>query len=158
MNKYVFDSDVLIDLFTNFYHSRFPSLWNNFDDLVNQDRLLSVREVKNELNSYHKNDSLKKWINRNNNIFKQPDEIEMVFIKKIFAIRHFQAIIRKKSILNGKPVADPFLIAKAKAIDGFVVTQEKFKDNGAKIPNICKYFNIKYINLEGFMEKEEWKF
>jgi len=158
MNKYVFDSNALINLFNNFYQSRFPSLWGNFDSLVNEDRILSVREVKNELNSYHKNDSLKKWIEKNNDIFKQPDETEIEFIKEIFKITHFQAIIRKKSILNGKPVADPFLIAKAKVIDGFVVTQEKFKDNSAKIPNICDYFGIQCINLEGFMEIEKWKF
>ncbi len=60
--------------------------------------------------------------------------------------------------MQGKPVADPFVIAKANAIGGCVVTQEKFRKNAAKIPNICKHFEIRFTNLEGFMEKVDWIF
>ncbi|GAH81232.1 unnamed protein product, partial [marine sediment metagenome] len=31
---YVFDSDTLIDLFRHYYLERFPTLWQNFDNLV----------------------------------------------------------------------------------------------------------------------------
>ncbi len=37
---------------------------------------------------------------------------------------------------------------------GCVVTQEKMKDNAAKIPNVCEHFAIPYIDLESFMERE----
>jgi len=73
-------------------------------------------------------------------------------------VQHFQAMIRKKERLKGKPVADPFVIAKAKISGVWVVTQEKLKENAAQIPNVCKHFEIPCINLEGFMEKENWTF
>jgi len=67
-------------------------------------------------------------------------------------------MVRKKERLQGKPVADPFVIAKAKISEGWVVTQEKLKENSAQIPNVCKHFGIPCINLERFMEKEGWQF
>ncbi|WP_094545731.1 DUF4411 family protein [Petroclostridium xylanilyticum] len=79
-------------------------------------------------------------------------------VQDIFKVEHFQVIISGKNLLSGKPVADPFVIAKAKIIDGTVITNEANKPNGAKIPNICERFNVKCINLEQFMEVEGWSF
>jgi len=67
-------------------------------------------------------------------------------------------MIRKQERLKGKPVADPFVIARAKILDACVVTQEKNTENAAKIPNVCDHFGIDCINLEGFMKKESWTF
>ena len=73
-------------------------------------------------------------------------------------MRHFQSMIRRQERLQGKPVADPFVIARAKVSGAWVVTQEKNIENAAKIPNVCDHFGISCINLEGFMEKENWTF
>lgn len=82
----------------------------------------------------------------------------MQFVQEIFKIEHFQIIISRKNLLLGRPVADPFVIAKAKIIDGTVVTNEANRPNGAKIPNICERFNVKCVDLEKFMEIEKWSF
>jgi hypothetical protein len=50
------------------------------------------------------------------------------------------------------------VIAKAKVVGGCVVTQEKKKPQAAKIPNVCEHFGIHCVNLEGFMEQENWTF
>jgi hypothetical protein len=50
------------------------------------------------------------------------------------------------------------LVAKAKITDATLITEEKFKPNGTKIPNICKHFEIKCKDLEEFMEQEHWSF
>jgi len=55
-------------------------------------------------------------------------------------------------------VADPFVIALAKARDGCVVTEETMRPNAAKIPNVCEHFGIEYAKLEGVMNKEAWTF
>ncbi len=73
-------------------------------------------------------------------------------------MRHFQAMVRKQERLKGKHVADPFVIARAKVFNACVVTQEKKTDKAAKIPNVCDHFGIDCINIEGFMEKENWTF
>jgi hypothetical protein len=73
-------------------------------------------------------------------------------------------LIEKRKILDGGPVADPFVIAKAKVENLTVVATEGFKPDGSakpnapKIPNICNYFKIKCLNLEGFMDNEKWRF
>lgn len=155
---YVFDTSSLIDLFNNFYESRFPSLWRNFDQLVASQQIVSVREAANEIKSHYKEDRLTEWIKQNPNVFTEPIEDEVVFVKEIFEQEHFQTLISRKSRLKGQPVADPFVIARARFLSATVITQERFKENAAKIPNVCEHFAIKWTNLEGFMEQEEWKF
>jgi len=49
---YVFDSDTLIDLFRHYYPERFPTLWQNFDNLVSNSKIISVSEVGKELEDY----------------------------------------------------------------------------------------------------------
>jgi Domain of unknown function (DUF4411) len=155
--SYVFDSNSLIDLFKHYYPGRFPTLWDNFDALVSRGRLVSVREVFNEIGSSE--DPLGIWAKEQKNIlFLESTVEELKFVVEIFQVQHFQAMIRKKERLKGKPVADPFVIARAKILGACVVTQEKNTDNAAKIPNACDHFGIPCTNLEGFMEKENWTF
>jgi len=155
---YVFDTNSLIVLFTNFYRGRFPSLWGKFDKLISEDKVVSVREVYNEVTSFYAKTRLVQWVKDHRGLFAEPSIEELQFVNRIFAVKHFQLLIRKKKILNGKPVADPFVIARATVEDGVVVTQEQFKENAATIPNVCKHFGIKYTDLEGFMEREGWEF
>jgi hypothetical protein len=155
--KYVFDSDSLINLFRHYYPERFPTLWEKFDALVSGGELISVREVYNEIGSSE--DSLAIWAKKQKKIlFLESTTEELKFVGKIFQVRHFQAMIRKKERLKGKPVADPFVIARAKISGACVITQEKITKNATRIPNVCDHFGIPCINLEGFMEKENWTF
>lgn len=153
---YVFDLGPFRILFNNYYRSRFPTLWDNFDNMIVDGTVVSVREVYKEIQA--KNDMLLLWAKNNKDVFKPPTEEEIEYVKDIFKINHFQSIIRKQSILKGSPVADPFVIAKARSINGCVVTVEHNKENSSRIPNICKEFNIGCLDLEGFMEKEGWRF
>lgn len=153
---YIFDSNVLINLFKNFYKSVFVSLWQIFDTYIINEKITSVREVFNEIEE--RDDQLSKWAKQNRKIFTQPSIEELAFIKEIFKVTHFQNLIRTEERLKGKPVADPFVISKAKIINGCVVSDEKIKENAAKIPNICEHFNVPYLNLEEFMKKENWTF
>jgi hypothetical protein len=155
---YVFDTSSLIVLFTHFYQNRFPSLWERFDTLITSQKIVSVREVYNEITKHHTENRLVQWVKDHRELFMEPSVEEMDFVRNIFAINHFQQLIRKKELLSGKPVADPFVIAKARVNYGLVVTQEPFKENAAKIPNVCKHFSIQYTDLEGFMEMEGWAF
>ena len=155
--KYVFDSDSLINLFRHYYPERFPTLWEKFDALVSGGKLVSVKEVFNEIGS--RKDSLGTWAKEQKNIlFLESTVEELKFVSEIFQVQHFQAIIRKQERLKGKPVADPFVIARAKISGACVVTQEKKTENAAKIPNVCDHFGIRWINLEGFMKEENWTF
>ena len=111
------------------------------------------------IESYSKKDDLQEWAKNNKTIFQPPtSKEEAIIVRQIYEIPHFQQGLENKKRLQGGAFADPWLIAKAKEIRGILVTEEKFKSNGAKIPNICKHFDVDYINLELFMEKEHWSF
>lgn len=153
---YVFDSSTLINLFKHYFPSRFPSLWNKYNDLIESNRIISVGEVHDEL--VDQKDELGQWCKDNKELFPDPSEAEKEFVREIFKIPRFQDLITAKQRLTPKPVADPWVIAKAKVLNGCVVTEEKLKPNAAKIPNVCQNFSIDYCNLEGFMKREGWKF
>jgi predicted nucleic acid-binding protein len=159
MKIYIFDSSALMHLFDYYYESRFPTLWKKFYQSVESGHVVSVREVRNEIDGHHnKERRINQWAKQNTELFTTPTLEEMRFVQEIFKVEHFQVIISRKNLLSGMPVADPFVIAKAKIIDGTVVTNEANKPHGAKIPNICGYFNVKCMDLEKFMEVEDWRF
>lgn len=154
---YVFDSSPLIHLFRYYYPGRFPSLWENFDSIVSDQRIISVWEVKRELEG--NGDNLSEWVNSHSGFFLKPSAKELNFVTEIFKVPRFQGLVKEKARLKGKPVADPFVIAKAKSLDdGCVVTLEVKKTKTGKIPNVCEYFSIPCLNVEEFMELEKWRF
>lgn len=165
--NYVFDTSILIVMFKHYYKDRFPSLWKKFEECVNQERIISVREAGKEIDKYHAVDDLTKWKLSNPSFFPPPTEKETKFITEIFSIRHFQMLVDKKKIGGNYPIADPFVIAKAKFYPitvfsseekGTVVTMESYKLNAARIPNVCEHFDIKCFNFEDFMKNENWQF
>ena len=156
---YVFDTSSLIVLFKNFYPDSFPSLWEKFNNSVFKGQYVSVKEVWLEVDSCHENDYLKEWAKEHKRFFLPPSNDETEFISKMFNdVPHFQNLVNNKHIIGGKPVADPFVIAKAKVFKGNVVSEEKFKENAPKIPNVCKHFNIPHCSLKEFMKQEGWEF
>lgn len=157
MTVYVFDSSPFIDIFRHYYPTRFPSLWEEFHEMTSTGRITSTREVRNELEGY--GDSLSEWCKQNGQLFPTPTPDELNWVRSIFEVRHFQAVIRRKESMSGKPIADPFVIGRASTLpDSCVVTAEKLKPNAAQIPNICEHLGVNWTNLEGFMERESWSF
>ena len=118
---------------------------------------MSVREVLRELEAGVETNVFA-WAKNNSAIFKTPAAAEALFVAEIFAVPHFQQLISAKAQTVGQPVADPFLIAAAKAYGGTVVTQERWKPNAAKIPNVCDHFGVGWTNFEGFLKAKGWSF
>ncbi|GAF78905.1 unnamed protein product, partial [marine sediment metagenome] len=118
---YVFDTSPFSTLFRNYYKERFPTLWNHFDDLVGDGRIVSTREVKNEILVGPIAD-LRDWVTRNREVFTTPTPEEGEFVSQIFSIRHFQQNVELQKLYTGGMVADPFVIAKAAVEGGSVVT------------------------------------
>lgn len=154
---YVFDTSSFVVL-KNYYPNTFPTLWEQLEDLVSSGNLISVREVRSELGNRSDSDVIDQWAKEHASIFLTPSSAEMTFVSQIFAVSHFQALVSTQSLYRGTPVADPFVIAAAAVNNGVVVTEEKFKPNAAKIPNVCQHFKVSCMNLEGFMSQENWSF
>jgi hypothetical protein len=155
--SYVFDNGPFSTLFRNYYRKTFRTLWENFDALVASGSIISTREVLRELED-SADEALRDWAKAHHDLFTTPTAPEGLFVAKIYAVAHFQHNIEQQKILKGGKMADPFVIAKA-AVDGrIVVTMEKLKPNGAKIPNVCQHFGVPCLSLEEFMEREQWEF
>lgn len=153
---YVLDTSVISALHRNYYRSRFVSLWKAFDAMLVEGRFTSTREALRELEDI--GGEPLDWATTNQSLFTTPDANEGAFVASIYAVEHFQANIERQKVLQGGRNADPFLIARAAAIKGTVVTMEQLKPNAAKIPNICQHFEVPCVDLRGFMEKEDWIF
>ena len=98
------------------------------------------------------------WCNGNSHIFLPPTDEESELVVRIFAIPHFRQLISAQSQLLGRPVADPFVIASAGVSDGTVVTEETYRPNASRIPNVCEHFDIRCINVQQFIADLGWTF
>ena len=151
--KYVVDTNVLRAFFDFYFRDVSPELYDSFDKMIEDGNLISVKEVYNEMEKQHKKDSVTlSELNKIKNIFFffSNDE-EVKIIHDIYSNTNFRNNIKENNILKGWPVADAFLVAKAKIEKAILVTNEKFSPNAAKIPNICEKYNVKYINLQQFL-------
>ena len=107
----------------HYYPERFRSVWAGLEELIASGNLISTREVFNELERFDDPEPLLTWAKDQKDIFATPTNAETEFVAKIFRVQHFQALIAQKSILTGRPVADPFAVADAATReDGTVVT------------------------------------
>jgi len=154
---FVFDNSPLSALFRSYYRGRFPGLWDKFDGIVDEGRLLSTREVLNEINDGSIT-TLRDWAKDHGEIFGTPTAEEGAFVAQIFTVHHFQQNVEQKKLVKGGHNADAFVVAKAAVMEGTVVTLEQHAPNAAKIPNICQHFGIPCLSLEEFMEAEGWEF
>lgn len=155
---YILDTNTLSQLFRFYYRDNFPSLWKRFDQLVQDGRILSTREVLRELGDGNKAQIAYEWAKEYENLFPDPGIEEVQFVSRIFGVAHFQQNLQTKKGKPRKQVADPFVIAQAKRTGGTVVTEESKPPNGARIPNICERFEIPCIKLQQLMDREGWIF
>lgn len=155
---YVFDCNSLSAMLHHYYRDRFPSFWELFHQFASEDKMLSVREVYNELVERFETKQINILSESNPDFFADPTIEELNFITEIYRVSHFQYNLDKKKLMKGGAFADPFVIAKAKTGNCTVVTEEEYRKNGAKIPNICEHFGIECTKLEGFLTKENWTF
>ena len=153
---YVFDTNSLSQL-NAYFPDIFKEFWNRFDEMVTSGEVISTREVFSELERGGL-EHVTPWAKDNKAMFTMPDGAQTAFVAQIFMIPQFRALIGAKQQQRGQPVADPFVVACAKANAATVVTEEKFKPNAAKIPNVCQHFNVPCLNLEGFMQARNWSF
>ena len=153
---YVVDTSSFREL-ERYYQDVFPTFWDLFQAEVDAGDIVSVREVWRELEACPETNVIA-WAKANSGIFKRPTAEEGVFVGQIFAVPHFAQLISAKAQTIGQPVADPFLIAAAQTCGGTVVTQERLKQNAAKIPNVCQHFGVACTNFEGFLKAKGWSF
>ena len=126
-DKYVVDTDVLINLMRNYPPDKpaFKAIWDEIEELIKQKNMFSTSVVYDEIVMYlGKDDRLMKWAEANKKRFFIPTDAEIFQLAKDI-IKVFPDLPDKKKLQTGEPDADPFLIALAKSEGATIITQEK---------------------------------
>jgi hypothetical protein len=121
-------------------------------DMINSGEILSVDEVYRELNRRWNDKSPEgKWLKAHKSCFQNITNEEGFVVAEIFKNKKFQEGVKEKSIREGNPEADAFIVAKAKIVGGIVVTAESDnKDHSEKIPNIASSLGVPYMKIDDF--------
>ena len=154
MEKYCLDTSVLVEGWVRLYPKDvFPSIWGKIEEMVADGRLLSPDEVLNELKKQE--DDLHKWAKGQTGLF-HPLDIDLQ--------RATQEILTEfpRMVESGKSrhQADVFVVALARITGRTVVTQEtpSVNSNKPKIPNVCKHYAIRCIDLLSLLREQNCNF
>ena len=147
-DKYVFDSNIFINLHQRQPRDIYPSVWNKIDELMANGTIISSREVYDELT--RSDDSLSEWAKSKKEYFL-PSEIPIQErVRKILS-EHRGLVEGGKKQNN----ADPFVIALAQENNCELVTEECRSNSlvAPKIPNICDAYGVTCMNFVDFVRK-----
>lgn len=147
--KYVFDSNIFIELHRSQPEDSYPSVWKKIDELMADGTIVSSMEVFDELAIG--GDELFEWAKKRKEYFIPSDVSVQKRVREILAAD--RGLVEGGGKTNN---ADPFVIALAQEMSGVVVTGEKRSKNAQttpKIPDICIKYNIRCTNFIGFVRE-----
>lgn len=163
-HKFVIDTNIFIEAYKRYYSFDIaPSFWDALLQHAENGNIISIDRVKQEINSFHKNDELSEWANHHFAQWFEPTD-------KIEVLRTYQEIITW-AVQQGQyfeaakrefaSAADSWLIAFAKTYNFIVVTHEQFRPNSQSrifIPNVCHAFNVPYVDTFDMLRRLSIKF
>lgn len=153
MVKYVFDSNIFINLQRRQPIDIFPSLWNKIGDLMSDGTIISSQEVYDEI--MIGGDDLEKWA-KARKVYFLPSDVSVQHEVRTILSTH-RGLVEGGSKKNS---ADPFVVALAKQQQCKVVTEEVRTRNvkAPKIPDVCDAYQIKCVDFVGFAREEKFAF
>ena len=165
--QYVFDTNILIDMHENYYPTVFCNVWEKVKELIDNEVMVSISEVKYELKSEPIRNH---WLNIesqcNEKLFKELTNGEEECIHLIEALPIYKEEFRRNKITTSlekewgnyaSVVADPWVIAYGWKHDAVVVTNEK-PAKKHNIPHVCDELEVDHVNLKQFFEENNIKF
>lgn len=150
---YCFDASAWIDCWVRWYpQTTFPSLWNNFDELINNGQIVTPAMIADELAL--KSDGMVAWLKQRDHCIHDPDERVQIEVRKIMG--RFRNFVE----MRGKSGGDPWVVATALVVKGVVVTGERRSGAADKprIPNVCDALNLQSMSTIEFICHHGWKF
>jgi hypothetical protein len=148
---YCIDTSALIAAWYERYKpNRFPKLWEQLDQLIQDGRLVSSTLVLREC-SKQRSEELHEWLQPRVAMFVVPDEIVQGQVEHI--VNTYTGLVTAG---KEKFQADPFVIALAKVNAYTVITEETGPTSLAKIPGVCNAMKVECINLMQLIDAEDW--
>ncbi len=157
---YLIDTSSLICLINKYPEEIFKTLYENFNNNINNGNIKSPIQVLHEIKQ--KDDILYKWLINFRKIFFIETDNE-ILQKAAEIINNYPELIKNLGLSNtGEDPADPYLIATGiimgrRMIDETkIITEEGNKKN--HIPDISGKYNIKSMHILEFFKEMKWKF
>jgi hypothetical protein len=154
MSVYIADTNFFIQAHRGTYPlDVVPSFWIKVKELAETGKIISIDKVKNEI--YKNDDELKQWCQDNlpGNFFKDSSELIEKYIEiSVWAqIRNNHYLQRAIDEFLEENAADAWLAAFAleDKDNRIIVTQEisePNRKNRIKIPDVCLFYGIKFVN------------
>ena len=136
---YILDTNIIRTLL-NFFPKRgkrFEEVWEKIDEKIKSGEFISVDECYNELvKQFSDKTEQYQWFHGHKHMFKNPGDKESVIISQLLLNPKMRETVHQKNILENRPSADIYIVAKAKALDATVVTNENYKPHSAQLPNL----------------------
>lgn len=167
-NIFLIDSNAFLTPSKHYYRFSFaPSYWKQINELAGRGHIKTIDKVRKEVCPRKKEkdkDDIQLWYENSFNGEIISTNKQKIVDEYVNVIRHLQSSGRysERAFLEWstrEDVADPWLIATAKANDYTIVSFESITNfNGghpmgrAKIPNVCQDLDVKYTSLFSMME------
>ena len=155
--KYIIDANVFITAHRQRYPFDIaPSFWEQLVDKA-ADKMLIIEDVQNEI--LKGKDLLAEWYSNQNSKFtvlRIPEQEVITAYRKVINSVSDSERYTPSAKEEFARVADSWLCAYALAYGSTIVTLETFdKDikKRVKIPNVCREFGIRYIDMLQFMRE-----
>lgn len=151
---YILDTNIIRTLLTSFPKKgkRYEEVWEKIDEKIREEEFISVDECYNELIKQLSDKTEQyQWFHKRKDMFKSPDDKESVIISKLLMNPKMRETVHQKNILENRPSADIYIVAKAKALNATVVTKENYKPHSAQLPNLCEEVEVPCISYDDFM-------
>lgn len=152
---YVLDTNIIRKIFFLFPKKGkyFEQIWDVINQKVDGGEYISVDECFNELSlQFSKDNDSFCWISEHKKMFLPPTNNESIIMRGLFESPKNRESVHSKNILDNRPSADVYLVAKAKELGATIVTSEAYKPNSAQLPNLCEQLDVSFITYDDFME------
>ena len=158
-NKYCLDANVLIQAWQKYYNPNFcPDYWNVLIELGKQDKIFIPELVYEEI--MRTEDELSKWLKGSKIPIKKITEPVTICLQKIYLADPYHKNLVDN--INGRSLADPWVIAHSIFENAVVVTKEEkitaINSKRIRIPNVCDNMGVRWINDFQFIDELDIKF
>jgi predicted nucleic acid-binding protein len=157
--KYCLDANVLIQAWQKYYNPKFcPDYWNILIELCKQDKIFIPELVYEEIT--RTKDDLSRWLKASKIPIKKITEPITICLQKIYSANP----VHKNLVdnINGRSLADPWVIAHSIFENAIVVTKEEkitaLNSKRIRIPNVCDNMGVRWINDFQFIDEINIKF
>lgn len=160
--KYILDSNTFVEAKNRYYNMTVcPAYWVWILQKFTCQDVASLSMVGDELKKG--DDELAEWVKDNPDLFGtvHDDATQACFAKVADLVVEKSGKMKVGAVEDFLSGADPWLIAKAMATGGTVVTHEARNPEAKKkflIPNICEEFGVSWLNTFDMLYKLEARF